>query len=271
MRATVLADNIGSQGLAGEWGLSFYIQYEGQKILLDTGASSLFARNAAKLGLSLAEIDCAVLSHAHYDHANGLKTFFQINSLAKLYVGPGCGEDCYSKKLLGFKEYIGPRKGVLKAYGDRIVFTDGPSAIGQGVRLLPHSGPIHPYVGARDNLYVLRDGRLQPDDFSHEQSLVFELPEGIAIFNSCCHGGADRIIREAQEAYPGRAVLAMIGGFHLFQRTDAEVAAMAQRLRETGVKKIYTGHCTGDQAYKVLRWELGDMVQQLRVGMEILL
>ena len=35
MRITVLADNIGKNGLAGEWGLSFYIEYQERKLLLD--------------------------------------------------------------------------------------------------------------------------------------------------------------------------------------------------------------------------------------------
>ena len=267
MKATVLADNIGTPDLKGEWGLSLYIEFHGQRILLDAGASPLFAENADKLGLSLEEVDCAVLSHAHYDHADGLETFFCRNGRAKLYVAQGCGEECYSKKLLWFREYIGPRKGVLEKYGDRVIYAPTNCVIAPEVRLLSHSGPIHPYVGARDNLFVLRDGKLQPDDFRHEQSLVFELPEGLVIFNSCSHGGADRIIREVQEACPGREVLAMVGGFHLFKRTDAEVAAMAQCLRETGVRRIYTGHCTGDRAFRVLRRELGDMALQMRVGM----
>ena len=71
MKATVLLDNIGTEELAGDWGLSFYIEYAGKKILLDAGGEScLFAENARKLGLSLADVDCAVLSHAHYDHAD---------------------------------------------------------------------------------------------------------------------------------------------------------------------------------------------------------
>ena len=70
MRITVLTDNIGRDGLTGEWGLSFYIEYHGRKLILDAGQSGIFAENADKLGLSLADVDYAVLSHAHYDHAD---------------------------------------------------------------------------------------------------------------------------------------------------------------------------------------------------------
>ena len=79
MKATVLVDNIGNENTAGEWGLSFFIEYGGRKVLLDAGASGLFAENAHKLGISLAETDYAVLSHAHYDHADGMAEFFGQN------------------------------------------------------------------------------------------------------------------------------------------------------------------------------------------------
>ena len=48
MKIKVLMDNISSGELAGEWGLSILIEYEGKKILLDTGASGAFAENAEK-------------------------------------------------------------------------------------------------------------------------------------------------------------------------------------------------------------------------------
>jgi 7,8-dihydropterin-6-yl-methyl-4-(beta-D-ribofuranosyl)aminobenzene 5'-phosphate synthase len=34
---TVGVDNIASEGLKGEWGISLYIEYGDKKILLDTG------------------------------------------------------------------------------------------------------------------------------------------------------------------------------------------------------------------------------------------
>ena len=83
MRATVVVDNKPTGGLTGEWGLCIYIEYEGKNILLDAGASDLFVKNAERLGLRLEDVDAAVLSHAHYDHANGMEAFFRRNDQAK--------------------------------------------------------------------------------------------------------------------------------------------------------------------------------------------
>ena len=43
MKITVLVENSTSCRLYGEHGLSVYIEYDGKKYLLDTGASTLFA------------------------------------------------------------------------------------------------------------------------------------------------------------------------------------------------------------------------------------
>ena len=104
------------------------------------------------------------------------------------------------------------------------------------------------------------------DDFSHEQSLVFETEKGLVIFNSCSHGGADNIIREVQLAYPEQKLYAMIGGFHLYKATPEEVAALAERIKATGIQRVVTGHCTGEPAYAILKEKLGDMVQQMYAG-----
>ena len=68
-KITVVVDNISNDGIRGEWGLSILVQYNGKMILLDAGASGLFLENMRELGVNVADIDYAVLSHAHYDHA----------------------------------------------------------------------------------------------------------------------------------------------------------------------------------------------------------
>lgn len=264
MKATVLIDNIADNGLLGEWGLSIYIEYSGKNFLLDTGASGQFMGNAEKLHINMEDVEYGILSHAHYDHADGMGSFFAENEKASFYLREGSGENCYKRKFFQ-KRYIGIKKGTLERYKDRIVFADGKREICPGVFLLPHSTKGLTAIGRKNHMYIKKRG-WHPDDFSHEQSLIFDTEKGLAVFNSCCHAGADTVIREVADAFPGKKVYAVTGGFHLHEREDDEVRALAERIRKTGIEKIYTGHCTGGKAYRILQEELGDKAEQLYTG-----
>ncbi len=270
MKAAVLVDNIGNNDLPGEWGLSFYIEYKEQKILLDAGQTGLFAENADKLGLCLADVDYAVLSHAHYDHADGMPVFFAKNNKAKLYLKESCGENCYDRKE-GRMKYIGIKDGMLEKYRDRIIRVPENLEISDGVWLISHSKESMKKAEEREHMYLKEENDWVPDGFAHEQSLVFETESGIVIFNSCSHGGADNIINEVSAAFPGRKIHAMIGGFHLYNKSEEYVRCFADKVRATGVEKIYTGHCTGEEGYRIMRGVLGERVHQLEAGLEIVL
>lgn len=268
MKATVIVDNIRNEDIVGEWGLCICIEFEGKKILLDTGASYLFAENVEKLGIDLKEIDYGVLSHAHYDHGNGMEKFFELNEKAKFFLRRACKEKCYSQKMY-YKKYIGLPKGMLKKYKDRIVYASGDYTVDEGITLIPHKTEGMKEIGKKEKMYIKTIGGFKWDDFSHEQSLVLDTKEGLIIFNSCCHGGAANIINEVAATYPDKKVKALIGGFHLYKRTDEEVRELAMKIKETGIQCIYTGHCTGDKAFEILKEELGESVQQLYVGLKI--
>lgn len=266
MRATVVVDNRKSGALRGEWGLCIYIEYGEKKILLDTGASELFMGNAAKLGIDLSAVDAAVLSHAHYDHGNGMEAFFRRNDHTRFYVGSTCAADCYAKRWI-FRRYIGIPRGVLSDFAQRIVYVREKTELYPGVYLLPHTTPGLERVGLREHMFRRENGRWRPDDFSHEQSLVLDTEDGLVIFNSCSHAGADNIIREVAAAFPDKTIRAMIGGFHLYNKSEAEVQTLAQKLRDTGVSYICTGHCTGSRAYDILGRTLGERLHPLQVGL----
>lgn len=266
MKATVIVDNISSGDISGEWGLCILIEYGEKKILLDTGASNLFAYNADKLNLSVKDIDIAVLSHAHYDHANGIEKFFEVNHKAKLYLQDSCEENCYSKKWI-FHKYIGIPRGVLKKYQARIKYVSGDYRICEGISLISHKTPGLNEIGKREKMYKKINGKWYPDDFSHEQSLVFETSKGLVIFNSCSHGGVVNIINEVATAYPQKKVIAVIGGFHIYNKSENEIRELAKMIKDTGIEYVCTGHCTGKKAYEILNEELGDALHQLRVGL----
>ena len=253
MRIKILVDNNTSDTLQAEWGLSLLIEYEGHPILLDAGTTGIFADNAKRLGISVEKIELAVLSHAHYVHADGLVRFFGENKNAKCYIRSCCGEDCYDRKK---DKYIGIKPGLLQKYADRFVRIEGEYELLPGVTLLSHKTKGLDKLGERVGMYRYRDGAWIPDDFSHEQSLVFETKRGLVVCNSCCHGGADHIIEEVKQAFPGRKVCALVGGLHLYKASDAEVLALADKINGTGIEKVYTGHCTGERAAKLLKERL---------------
>ena len=266
LKATVLVDNVSANGLKGEWGLSVYIEDGAHNILLDVGASKLFARNARALGLSIPEVDYAVLSHAHSDHANGMKEFFELNRKANFYVTDATAENCYFKYWI-FHRYIGIPKRIMTKYLDRFSFAKGDYTLCEDVYLIPHHTEGLGKLGRRERMYQKNGRRWKADDFDHEQSLVFDTAKGLVIFNSCSHGGAYNIIREVQAVFPERKVYGLIGGFHLYNKSDEEVRELAELIRSTGIEYICTGHCTKEHAYEILKEELGDTAHMLHCGM----
>lgn len=269
MLAKILVDNNTRNEWKAEWGLAVYIEYEGHKILLDAGTTHVFAENADMMGVDLREVEFGVLSHAHFDHSDGLDIFFERNDKAKFYLRKACEENCYSKKGGTELSYIGIKEGYLKQFADRFAYTDEDLEVIPGVTLLPHKTKGLEKVGEHAGMYVKIRGQFQPDSFDHEQSLVFETARGLVVFNSCSHGGADNIIRDVQNTWPDQQIEAYIGGLHLFRSSDEEVYAFAKRVKETGIKRIYTGHCTGERAMEILKEELGDVIQELYTGLEM--
>ena len=261
MRATVLIDNVPGEGLAGEWGLSVWIERAGRRILLDAGSTGAFAENAERLGVDLASADFAVLSHAHYDHSGGFPEFFARNSRAALYVRAGAGEDCFKRTEDG-TEYIGVERGMLARFAGRVSYVSGAHELCPGAWLLPHEAP-HPERA--DELLRFVGGEMRPDGFGHEQSLVVSDGRGLVIFSSCSHAGADVIIGEVSRAFPGERIYSFVGGLHLYRAPRAEIEALARAVKETGIERVVTGHCTGEAA-ELLRAELGDRLELFRSG-----
>ena len=274
---TVLTVNAPADGLRDEWGLSLHVRYGDLSLLLDFGQSDAFAENAHALGIDLADVDLAVLSHAHYDHADGMDAFFAANDRARLHLSAACDESCWSTKGgTDDAHYIGVRAGLLERFSDRLspVPTDRVSCVAPGVHLIPHTAPGLVEKGARDGMLLKTEDGWRPDDFAHELSLVLELngPEGpaLCVFNSCSHAGMGVILREVAAAFPGVPIAAFVGGLHLFRSPDEDVLQTGTVLRDAGVRWIWTGHCTGDRALELLANELPNRVHELRPGRSFL-
>lgn len=263
---SVVIDNKACNGLKGEWGLSIVVDYKGKKILVDAGASDLFIDNMAKMNIDIRDIDYAMLSHAHFDHANGIPAFFKKNDKAKFYIRETTKDNCYAKRLFFYK-YIGIPKRMMDEYADRIEVVSGDYKLMDGVYLLPHKTANLENIGKKEKMYLKTDNGYIYDNFSHEQSLVVDTDKGLVIINSCSHGGAVNIINEVKNTFKDKHIYGIIGGFHLYNKKDAEVLEVAECIKDTGIEFVCTGHCTEERAYNILKGVLKDKLIQLHSGL----
>jgi len=273
MKITILIENDGPGRYETEHGLAVHIAYNNRNYLLDAGSSDAFIQNARLLGVDLGAVDAAVLSHAHYDHSSGFDGFFQLNKKAKVYLRDEAKELCYGKVGF-FKRYVGIPEGLLKTYEHRFVYISSNQRLAEGVWLIGHKTGGLEERGKKGKMYRQTDDGLRPDDFAHEHSLVFKTRKGLVIFNSCSHAGIENIVNEVKDKFPGIEVYAVFGGFHLMGvrgtkslgYSKMEVRRLAETLNHQNVQNIYTGHCTGVPAYKILNEVLGEKIHHMETG-----
>ncbi len=275
MKITVLIENSSDCELAKEHGLSLLIETSDKKILLDAGCSELFANNADKLKIDLSDVDFAVLSHGHYDHSGGFDVFFERNKNAVLYARAGADGKYYSPN--GGIHEIGVPQKVLD-YTDRIEYVSDNRQIFEGVYLVGHNTPDLQKIGEKVKLYKGEHGEIVPDDFSHEQSLIFDTPKGLIIFNSCSHGTVANIICETKEFFGDKPIYAYVGGLHMLGKTpdgkeicsftDFEVDELCDLIKKEKITYLCTGHCTTIDGYDKVKERLGDTAVKLITGLQ---
>lgn len=250
MKLTVLIENTTlREELFCEHGLSLYLETQGRKILFDAGQSGAFAENAGKLGIDLGTVELAVLSHGHYDHGGGLARFLEINDHAPIFVSSHAFEPHYNA---AGKE-IGLDPDLEKSC--RLVSVQGTRELAQGLWL--HALDVPP--ADTSGLTVMKEGILQPEDFRHEQYLLLEEKGKRILISGCSHKG----ILNIMEAFRPDV---LIGGFHFMKIQQREILEeFARKLLEYPTI-YYTGHCTGEAQFAVLKDRMGSRLHALSTG-----
>lgn len=268
----VLSENTAaSEEFGCEHGLSLYVETEKHRLLFDTGASGLFAKNAAKLGVDLAAVDTVIVSHGHYDHGGGLKTFLQQNSQAQVYLHKRAFEPHYSDRPNGIKAYIGLDTGLLP--NQRFVFCEKHLKIDEELELFSEVHENTPIPSGNAKLFRKVENVYLPDDFAHEQNLIVRQNEKTLLIAGCAHRGIVNIVQQFK-ADNGCFPNLVIGGFHLYSHglsqseTPAAIDAVAQELIKTGTQ-YYTCHCTGQEAYQRLKTAMGTQIGYLSAGSQL--
>lgn len=277
MQVSVLVENHSLEGhkdLSPEFGLSLHIDTGNQRILFDTGTTGVFVDNAATMGIDIGAVDFAVLSHHHFDHGGGLARFLEVNDHARVYLR-ACRDHDHTFKAFGFlKRSIGIDTELVERHAERFVMIDQSTEIVPGIFLLTNLDGAHPRPKGNDYLWVQRDNQLIRDPFEHELEMVILSEDGLIIFTGCSHSGVLNMVDAAIAHFPGEPAKAVFGGFHLIGNpllksmagTRTEVETIGREMLKRSIGTVFSGHCTGEKAFAVLKSVMGETLQSFRTG-----
>lgn len=228
MTVTVIYDNrCANPDLQEGWGFSVLVDFEGKKILFDTGGyPKAFFSNVDKLGIRLDQVTHVLFSHRHWDHMAGYDEV-----LSKLHRGTQV---------------------ILPKYFWRLPFKHSHLVFKK----------VQAFMEVDRNIFsvALKGGMML-----YEQSLVLKTSQGTAIITGCAHPGIVNIIRATQEKLPGKVAFVM-GGFHLLFTPAHVSAGIVEDFQRMGVQKVAPCHCSGDHTMRQFQEAYRDQFFKVGTG-----
>jgi 7,8-dihydropterin-6-yl-methyl-4-(beta-D-ribofuranosyl)aminobenzene 5'-phosphate synthase len=229
LRFTVLYDNyLYKEGTKTDWGFSCLIEGTEKTILFDTGTDpGILMHNVKALNVDLKKVDVIVLSHIHQDHTGGLPGVLERNPNVTVFFP------------VSFPAEFRGRVENLKARAQTV---DKPVEICQKVHLTGEMG-----------------------DEIKEQSLVIDSPQGLIIVTGCSHQGIVNVLKRAKDILH-KPIYLVFGGFHLGQKSDAEMQEIIAAFKELKVEKCGATHCTGDGPIAMFKKAFGENYVPMGTG-----
>lgn len=183
-----------NEELRTEPGVSYYIEADETKILLDVGLNqkrehpSPLLQNMQKLGINLKELNFIFFSHVHGDHVGGFKEQREGSfSFSQ-------GEVEFPAVPIYSPEHIKPSRWNR---GLQVDLIQSPKKIQDGIA---STGPIPRY------LFLM--------GYTSEQSLAVHVEgKGIVLLIGCGHPTVEKIIQRAKEVF-NEPIYGVIGGLH---------------------------------------------------------
>ena len=256
-----LADMDAGAGYLPEFGLSLFVEADGNRILFDTGAGQALHPNASHAGLDFGSLTDLVLSHGHYAHTGGLAGF-RVPPQVPVRTGKHIAAPCWSLHDDGSKHRIAmPQASQVVLAKCDVREIDSFQEIRRGIFL---TGPI-PRESGEDcgGRFFSDEACATPNPVPEEIALL--LRSGVLI-TGCCHAGIVNTAEFCREACPGVRIHTILGGLHLKHADAARLGRTADYLNSLGLKRLVPMHCTGADAVRFLRERLTCEVAMLPVG-----
>ena len=256
MKIRVVVDNESCGTLACEHGLSLWVEMAHHKFFFDLGQGDLFLQNAREMGIDVADAECALISHGHYDHGGGIATFLSANDHAPVYLHRAAFGSHYSEKE-GRARYIGLDQQLARS--ERIKMVDDTLMLAPDVMLFSGVDERTLFSPANARILISRDDTMARDTFSHEMSAVIVEGGRRVLLAGCAHAGIINIMNRA-EALLGAPLTHVVSGMHLMGVDDEQyLTRLAHALMERQCH-YFTCHCTGIVPYEKLKEIMGSQI-----------
>ena len=266
MKLTVLVDNNTyiDRYFHGEPALSFFIEDGSQQFLFDTGYSDRFITNAQKLGIDLSKIDKIVLSHGHNDHTGGLAY------LADLF-------DKEKKEIVTHPDTFLPKQEddddigasrLEQKFKKNYLFslTKEPVQLTEKLLFLGEIPQLVSFEPRKQVGETEKNGSFVPDFVLDDSALVYQGKEGLHLITGCSHSGICNICEYAKQVTGVDKIIAVIGGFHLFEE-DKQLIQTVDYFKKQQFEKLYPSHCVSFKAKAFIHNYIP--IEEVGVGLEL--
>ncbi len=234
MTISVLTDNHPGSHTPAEHGLSYLIEYDGKRLLFDTGQSDMFLRIAVAMNISMKNIDMVILSHGHFDHGDGLWNL----PGGRLLCHPGCFVKRYRKVD---NSYIGLKDSKDEfARKFELVTAAKPYKISEKIIFLGAIPRLTEFE-SRTTSFIYEDG--MPDYVLDDSAITLILPEGLFVVTGCGHSGIVNTLEYAKKVTGINRLYGIMGGFHL-KEINHQTKETIRYLKENKLKHVLPSHCT---------------------------
>lgn len=248
LHLSAVADNVVRQpDLLAEWGLAFWIEADGQRLLFDTGAGRVLEHNARRLNVPLETADTIILSHGHYDHTSGLVTLLSGARRSEVWIHPAAFAPKFSRTEGAPARSIGMphlNQQDVRMRARALNLTEGPAKVAEGVWITGEIPRRNDFEDTGGPFYLDPDCR-QPDPLLDDQALWVETARGLVVVLGCAHAGVINTLEYISQLTGRPRIRAVVGGFHLVRASEQRLERTIRALEKYDPQLIAPAHCTG--------------------------
>ncbi len=268
VRLTILCEDQARMGFLdkmflGAHGLSVCIEADA-KILFDVGPSGVTLENAKTAGMRLDDVERIVLSHGHWDHADGLEALANAGIRPEVLAHP----EVFNDRRRASGEFNGMAMS-RERLRDLFPLTEsrGPVRLSPSMWFLGEVPRTNSFEAKQTPFYQIRDGQKQPDFLMDDTALALCSEQGLVVVTGCSHAGICNICEYAKQITGEQRLHMVLGGFHLLDDSDV-LANTMEYFKKEQAPRLHPMHCTALpalarmwSAFNITRLCVGDSVE----------